>query len=73
MAEKRTRAEKVLRQFDRLERKAETDPEQAPNDRREGAIRSGEERRKVNMPPPPGSPVRSGVDRRTGDRRRGRA
>lgn len=43
-------------------------PEQ---DRRHGSVRSGEDRRKVNLPPPPGSPVRSGKDRRQADRRRG--
>ena len=58
-------------QADQLEEKAETSPEQMPNDRRQGAIRSGRERRKIDVPPPPGSPVRSGLDRRTGDRRRG--
>lgn len=37
---------------------------------RKGPTRSPEDRRKVNIPPPPGSPVRSGLDRRTGERRR---
>lgn len=37
---------------------------------RKGPLRSGQERRKIKVPPPPGSPVRSGLDRRTGDRRR---
>ena len=40
-----------------------------PESTRKGPIRSAEERRKVNIPPPPGSPVRSGLDRRKGDRR----
>jgi hypothetical protein len=51
-------------------KKAET-LEQTPKDRRQGAIRSGKERRKIAIPPPPGSPVRSGRDRRAGDRRSG--
>jgi len=73
MAEKRTKGDKALRQADQLEKKAEKNPEQMPNDRRQGAIRSGQERRKIDVPPPPGSPVRSGLDRRAGDRRsRGR-
>jgi len=33
--------------------------------------RSGEDRRKVNIPPAPGSPVRSGKDRRQPDQRGG--
>ncbi len=65
MAEKLTKAEKALRQSDQLEEHSE----ETPNDRRQGAIRSGEERRKINVPPPPGGPVRSGLDRRIGDRR----
>lgn len=69
MAEKRTKADKALRQADQLE-KAEGSPEQLADDRRQGAIRSGKERRKIDMPPPPGSPVRCGFDRRAGDRRR---
>jgi hypothetical protein len=40
------------------------DPDQGP-------VRSGEDRRKVNIPPPPGSPVRSGQDRRKTDQRSG--
>lgn len=55
------------------DQKAETRPEQTPKERRQGAIRSGKERRKIEIPPAPGSPVRSGRDRRVGDRRgRGR-
>ncbi len=54
---------------DPLEKKNETRPEQTSEERRHGAIRSGKERRKINIPPPPGSPVRSGGDRREGDRR----
>lgn len=69
MAEKRTKMEKALRQGERLEEEAETGLEEIATDRRQGAIRSGEERRKVNLPPPPGSPVRSAVDRRVLDRR----
>ncbi len=69
MAEKRTKTEKALRQGERLEEKAHTGLEEISTDRRQGAIRSGEERRKVNIPPPPGSPVRSGLDRRVRDRR----
>ncbi len=42
--------------------------ERHPN-RRQGAVRSGEDRRKVNIPPPAGSPLRSGRDRRQRDRR----
>jgi hypothetical protein len=42
-----------------------------PQDRRKGPVRSGEDRRKANIPPPPGSPVRSGKDRREADRRSG--
>ncbi len=38
-------------------------------DRRQREARSGEERRKANIPPPPGSPVRCGQDRRQVDRR----
>ncbi|HVP43604.1 MAG TPA: hypothetical protein VMS96_09225 [Terriglobales bacterium] len=65
--------EKALRQSDQLERKAEAHREEMPKERRQGVIRSREERRKVDVPPPPGSPVRSGQDRRAGDRRsRGR-
>ncbi len=49
------------------------DPEQSGTtvypQRRQGPTRSGEDRRKVNIPPPPGSPARSGVDRRKADRR----
>lgn len=40
-------------------------------DRRQMPVRSGEDRRKINIPPPPGSPVRSGLDRRMGERRSG--
>lgn len=69
MAEKRTRDDKALRQSDRLEKTAEARPEHPLKDRRREAIRSGSERRKIAIPPPPGSPVRSGVDRRAGDRR----
>jgi hypothetical protein len=69
MAEKRTKMEKALRQGERLKEEAETGLEEIATDRRQGAIRSGEERRKVNIPPPPGSPVRSGADRRALDRR----
>lgn len=43
-----------------------------PQGIRQGPVRSTEDRRKVNIPPPPGSPVRSGQDRRQADRR-GRA
>ncbi len=68
MAEKRTKMEKALRQGERLEEEAEG-LEEIATDRRQGAIRSGEERRKVNLPPPPRSQVRSGVDRRVLDRR----
>jgi hypothetical protein len=71
MAEKHTKADKALRQADQLQKKVETHSEQAPKNRRKGAIRSGEERRKIKIPPPSGSPVRSGLDRRTGDRRTG--
>jgi hypothetical protein len=70
MAEKRTKGDKAQRRADQLQKKAETGSEQTPKDRRQGAIRSGEERRKIKIPPP-GSPVRSGLDRRTGDRRTG--
>ena len=69
MAEKRTKGDKALRHADQLEKKAADNSEQVPNDRRQGAIRSGRERRKIDVPPPPGSPVRSGSDRRAGDRR----
>ncbi len=72
MAEKRTKMEKALRQGERLEEAAETGLEEIATDRRQGAIRSGEERRKVNLPPPPRSQVRSGVDRRVLDRRMSR-
>ena len=41
----------------------------APQSTRKGPLRSGEERRKINVPPPPGSPARSGKDRRSADRR----
>ncbi len=71
MAEKRTKADKALRQSDHVEKQEETS-EQILNDRRRGAIRSGKERRQIEIPPPPGSPVRSGLDRRKGDRRGGR-
>jgi hypothetical protein len=71
MAEKRTKGDKAQRRADQLQKKAETGSEPTPKDRRQGAIRSGEERRKIKIPPPPGSPVRSGLDRRTGDRRTG--
>jgi hypothetical protein len=40
-------------------------------DRRQGPVRNGEDRRKISIPPPPGSPVRSGLDRRGTDRRSG--
>jgi hypothetical protein len=70
MAEKRTKADKALHRDAQLQEMAETRSEQTP-DRRKGPIRSGEERRKINIPPPPGSPVRSGLDRRKGDRRTG--
>ena len=40
-------------------------------DRRQTPLRSGEDRRKINIPPPPGSPVRSGQDRRAAERRSG--
>jgi hypothetical protein len=52
MAEKRTKREKALRQSDHLEKKAEARPEEIPKERRRGAIRSGEERRKIDVPPP---------------------
>ncbi len=67
VAEKRTKAEKTLRQRDRPGTNAE--PEEIASERRQGALRSGEDRRKINLPAAPGSPVRSGVDRRTVDRR----
>ncbi len=70
MAEKRTKADKVLRQPEHLEKQEETS-EQILSDRRKAAIRSGKERRTIEIPPPPGSPVRSGLDRRKGDRRGG--
>jgi hypothetical protein len=69
MAEKRTKGDKAQRRADALQEKAETRSELTPKDRRQGAIRSGEDRRKINIPPPQGSPVRSGLDRRKGDRR----
>jgi hypothetical protein len=69
MAEKHTKADKALRQADQLQKKAEKRSELTPKDCRRGADRSGEERRKVKIPPPPGSPVRSRLDRRAGDRR----
>lgn len=69
MAEKHTRDDKALRQSDRLEKTAETRPEHPLKNRRRETIRSGRERREIEIPPPPGSPVRSGMDRRAGDRR----
>jgi hypothetical protein len=45
------------------------DNPQPSEERRQGPTRSGEDRRKVNIPPPPGSPVRTGTDRRKNDRR----
>lgn len=69
MAEKRTKSDKGVRQSDQLDSKAEARPEQVPIERRQGAVRAGEDRRKVQLPPPPGSPVRSGLDRRQRDRR----
>lgn len=69
MAEKHTKADNALHQADQLEKKVETRFEQPPKDKRQGALRSGEERRKVKIPPPPRSPVRSELDRRAGHRR----
>ena len=68
MSEKRTKADKVLRQPDHLQKQEETS-KQMLNERRQAAIRSGKERRAIDIPPPAGSPVRSGLDRRKEDRR----
>lgn len=71
MAEKRTKYDKALRKSDQLEEKAGARPEHPSKDRRRGAVRSEIERRKLEIPPPLGSLVRTGVDRRAGDRRGG--
>ena len=69
MSEKRTRDDDVLRRAERLDRLSGARPDSTPDERRLGLSRSGEDRRKVNIPAPPGSPVRSGLDRRTAERR----
>ncbi len=69
MAEKRTRADGALRRAEQLERKAEARLDLHAEDRRIGPIRSGKDRRNINIAVPPGSPVRSGLDRRVHDRR----
>jgi hypothetical protein len=63
MAEKRAKAEAALHRAARLDWMAESRPDLT------GGIRSGEDRRQINLPPPLGSPVRAGVDRRVADRR----
>ncbi len=56
-------------QLKECERLIELRRRERQQDRRQGAIRSGEDRRKVNIPPPQGGPLRSGQDRRQADRR----
>jgi hypothetical protein len=64
----RTKPEYALTMEDKqknAEKVAESSSDQTPQSTRKGPVRSGEERRKVNIPPPPGSPARSGKDRRS--------
>lgn len=68
MSQNRTKADDAFRHGERLDRLAEARPS-TPEERRLELRRSGEDLRKVNIPPPPGSPVRSGLDRRAGERR----
>lgn len=69
MAEKRTKADNVLRRAERLDTIAEMRSELISEERRLRSIRSGEERRKADIPPLLGSPTRSGNERRLRDRR----